>query len=187
MSTVAELLSDTENRMRKAGDSLARELASIRTGKANPGLLDGIKVDYYGTPTALKQLANVSAPEPRLIVVQPFDRTAIAEIEKSIQKSSLGLNPTNDGTVVRIPVPALTEDRRKELGKLVKKMGEAGKVAVRNVRRDANDRLKKLEKEGTLREDETSREQENVQKLTDKFIEEIDRLVNRKEAEVMEV
>ncbi len=183
----AQLLKETEEKMKKAGESLARELGGIRTGKANPSLLDGIKVEYYGTPTPLKQLANVSAPEPRLIVVQPFDRTAIAEIEKAIQKSSLGLNPASDGTVIRLPVPALTEDRRKELGKMVRKMGEQGKVAVRNIRRDANDQIKKLEKGGDLREDESSRDQESVQKLTDRFVENIDELIARKESEVMEV
>jgi len=182
-----ELLTNTEERMRKAGESLARELAGIRTGKANPNLLDPIKVDYYGTPTPLKQLANVSAPEPRLMVIQPFDRNAIGEIEKAVQKSSLGLNPSNDGNVVRIPIPPLTEERRKELSKVVRKMGEASKVSVRNIRRDANNDLKKLEKDGTLREDESVRDQEKVQKLTDKYVEEIERLVTRKEEEVMEV
>ncbi len=183
----AELLAQTEDRMRKTGESLAREFAGIRTGKANPNLLDPIKVDYYGTPTPLKQLANVSAPEPRLMVIQPFDKGSIAEIEKAVQKSSLGLNPASDGNVVRIPIPSLTEDRRKELRKLVHKMGESSKVAVRNIRRDANGELKKMEKEGNLREDESGRDQEEVQKLTDKFVEEIDRLVTRKEEEVMEV
>ncbi len=181
------LLAGTEEKMRKTVESLSRELAGIRTGKANPNLLDPIRVDYYGTPTPLRQLANVSAPEPRLMVIQPFDRTAIADIEKGIQKSSLGLNPSNDGNVIRIPIPALTEERRKELSKLVKKIGETSKVAVRNIRRDANNDLKKMEKEGKLREDESGMDQKEVQNLTDKYIAEVDRLVTRKEAEVLEV
>jgi len=182
-----ELLAGTEDKMRKTVESLSRELAGIRTGKANPNLLDPIRVDYYGTPTPLRQLANVSAPEPRLMVIQPFDRTAIADIEKGIQKSSLGLNPSTDGNVIRIPIPALTEERRKDLSKQVRKIGEASKVAIRNIRRDGNNDLKKMEKDGKLREDESGRDQEKVQKLTDKYIAEVERLVNLKEADVLEV
>lgn len=182
-----KLLKETEERMKKAGESLSRDLSGIRTGKANPSLLDPIKVDYYGTPTPLKQLANVAAPEPRLLVVQPFDKNAMQEIEKAIQKASLGLNPASDGNLIRIPVPALTEERRRDLGKSVKKLGEGAKVAVRNIRRDANDHLKKMEKEGAIPEDQSKRELERVQELTDKYIEEIDKMVARKEAEVMEV
>jgi len=181
------VLAETEDRMRKAKENLARELSGIRTGKANPALLDGIKVDYYGAPTPLKQLANVAAPEPRMLLIQPFDRNAIGEIEKAILKSDLALNPANDGNVVRIPIPPLTEERRKELGKLVKRMGESAKVAVRNVRRDANDKLKKKEKEDGLAEDQAKRGQEKVQDLTDKYVEEIDHMVAQKEKEVMEV
>ena len=182
-----KLLKDTEERMRKAGESLARDLAGIRTGKANPTLLDPVKVDYYGTPTPLRQLANVAAPEPRLMVVQPFDKNALPEIEKAILKSSMGLNPSNDGNLIRIPIPPLTEERRLELGKVVKKMGESSKVAIRNVRRDANDKLKKLEKDGQLSEDEAKKHHDKVQDLTNKYTEEIDRMVAKKEEEVMEV
>jgi ribosome recycling factor len=181
------LLTETEGRMRKAKENLARELSGIRTGKANPALLDGLKVDYYGAPTPLRQLANVAAPEPRMLLVQPFDRNAIGEIEKAILKSDLALNPANDGNVVRIPIPPLTEERRKELGKLVKRMGENAKVAVRNVRRDANDKLKKKEKEGDLAEDQSKRGQEKVQDLTDKYVDDIDQMIAQKEKEVMEV
>ena len=182
-----KLIAETEDRMRKAGESLARELAGIRTGKANPALLDPVKVDYYGAPTPLRQLANIGAPEPRLIVVQPFDKTALAEIEKAILKSSLGLNPSNDGNLIRIPIPALTEERRKELAKLVRKMGENGKVAVRNIRRDANEKIKRSEKEGEITEDDSKRLQDRVQDLTNKYTEEIDGMVAGKEKEVMEV
>ena len=182
-----EVLKDTEDRMKKTVESLARELTGIRTGKANPALLDPVKVDYYGTPTPLNQLANVAAPEPRLIVVQPFDKNILADIEKAILKTDLGLNPGNDGNLIRIPIPPLTEERRKELGKMVRKLGENGKVAVRNIRRDANDKLKKLEKEGTITEDDSKRDHENVQELTNKHTEEIDGMVTRKEEEVMEV
>lgn len=181
------LMKDTTDRMKKAAEALARELSGIRTGKANPSLLDPVKVDYYGNPTPLKQLANIAAPEPRLIVVQPFDKNAIGEIEKAIQRADLGLNPASDGNLIRIPVPALNEERRRELGKAVKKLGEAAKVAVRNIRRDANDRLKKLEKEGKIPEDQTKKELDRVQEMTDKSIGEIDKMVARKEEEVMEV
>ena len=182
-----EVLKDTEDRMKKTVESLARELTGIRTGKANPALLDPVKVEYYGTPTPLKQLANVAAPEPRLIVVQPFDKNILADIEKAILKTDLGLNPGNDGNLIRIPIPPLTEERRKELGKMVRKLGENGKVAVRNIRRDANDKLKKLEKEGTITEDDSKRDHENVQELTNKHTEEIDGMVSHKEEEIMEV
>ncbi|MFH1279682.1 MAG: ribosome recycling factor [Candidatus Eisenbacteria bacterium] len=182
-----KLLKETEERMKKAGESLSRELSGIRTGKANPGLLDPVKVDYYGTPTPLKQLANIAAPEPRLLVVQPFDKNAIQEIEKSIRKADLGLNPSSDGNLIRIPVPALTEERRRELGKTVKKLGESAKVAVRNIRRDAKDHLKKMEKDGAVPEDQSKRELDEIQDLTDRYTEEIDKMVARKEAEVMEV
>ncbi|MBN1826768.1 MAG: ribosome recycling factor [Candidatus Eisenbacteria bacterium] len=182
-----KLIAETEDRMRKAGDSLARELAGIRTGKANPGLLDPVKVDYYGTQTPLRQLANVAAPEPRLLVVQPFDKSALGEMEKAILKSSLGLNPSNDGNVIRIPIPSLTEERRKELAKMVRKLGESGKVAVRNIRRDANEKIKRSEKEGQVTEDDSKRMLERIQEITDKYIEEIDGMVAAKEKEVMEV
>jgi ribosome recycling factor len=182
-----DVLHETEDRMKKAEEAVGRELVGIRTGKANPALLDPVRVDYYGAPTPLRQLANVAAPEPRLLVVQPFDKRAIPEIEKAILKSSLGLNPANDGNLIRIPIPALTEERRRDLTKVVKKMGESGKVAIRNIRRDANDQLKKLEKDGEITKDEAEKQQTRVQTLTDKFIQDIDKMIERKEKEVMEV
>jgi ribosome recycling factor len=182
-----DVMHETEDRMKKAEEAVARELAGIRTGKANPALLDPVRVDYYGAPTPLRQLANVAAPEPRLIVIQPFDKRAIGDIEKAIQKSSLGLNPASDGNLIRIPIPPLTEERRRDLTKLVRKIGENGKVAVRNIRRDANDQLKKLEKDGEVTEDEGKRQHDRVQTLTDKYIQDIDKMIERKEKEVMEV
>ncbi|MFH1681653.1 MAG: ribosome recycling factor [Candidatus Eisenbacteria bacterium] len=182
-----DILRETEDRMKKAGEAVGRELAGIRTGKANPALLDAVKVEYYGTPTPLRQLANIAAPEPRLIVVQPFDKRTIGDIEKAILKSSLGLNPSNDGNLIRIPIPQLTEERRRELTKIVRKMGESGKVAVRNIRRDANDRLKKQEKDGEIPEDQGKKQHDKVQEITDKQVEEIDKMIERKEKEVMEV
>ncbi len=180
-------MQEAAERMKKAEEAFGRELAGIRTGKANPALLDPIKVDYYGAPTPLRQLANIAAPEPRLLVIQPFDKRAIPEIEKAILKSPLGLNPASDGNLIRIPIPSLTEERRRELTKLVRKMGENAKVAVRNIRRDANDRLKKMEKDGTVTEDEGKKQLDKVQDLTNKRIDEIDKMIERKEKEVMEV
>ncbi|MBM3320693.1 MAG: ribosome recycling factor [Candidatus Eisenbacteria bacterium] len=182
-----DVMQEAAERMKKAEEALARELAGIRTGKANPALLDPIKVEYYGAPTPLRQLANIAAPEPRLLVIQPFDKRAIPEIEKAILKSPLGLNPASDGNLIRIPIPSLTEERRRELTKLVRKMGENAKVAVRNIRRDANDRLKKMEKDGAVTEDEGKKQLEKVQDLTNKNIDEIDKMIERKEKEVMEV
>jgi ribosome recycling factor len=182
-----DVMHETEDRMKKAEEAVARELAGIRTGKANPALLDPVRVDYYGAPTPLRQLANVTAPEPRLIVIQPFDKRGIGDIEKAIQKSSLGLNPASDGNLIRIPIPPLTEERRRDLTKLVRKIGENGKVAVRNIRRDANDQLKKLERDGEVTEDEGKKQHDRVQTLTDKYIQDIDKMIERKEKEVMEV
>jgi ribosome recycling factor len=174
-------------RMEKAIQALKRDLASLRAGRATPALLDKVTVEYYGTETPLNQMANISAPEPRMLVVQPWDKSALADIEKGILKSELGLTPTNDGNIIRITIPALTEERRAELVKVVKKTGEEAKVAIRNIRRDANDDVKKLEKNGDLSEDEARRGQDEIQKLTDKFIAEVDSIVNAKEKEIMEV
>ncbi|WP_096199391.1 ribosome recycling factor [Bacillus sp. FJAT-45350] len=182
-----EVIQDGKERMKKAIESLSRELATLRAGRANPSILDKIVVEYYGAPTPLNQLATISVPEARLLAIQPFDKTSIGEIEKAIQKSELGLTPSNDGTLIRIVIPALTEERRKELVKLVKKYGEDAKVAVRNVRRDTNDELKKLQKDGEMTEDELRRSTEDVQKLTDSHIEEIDSVTSNKEKEIMEV
>ncbi|MGH2363876.1 MAG: ribosome recycling factor [Chloroflexota bacterium] len=173
--------------MQASLDVLRKELSSIRTGRASPGLVEHLHVDYYGTATALRQLANISVPEPRSVVIQPYDRNAMASIEKAILKSDLGMTPNNDGQVIRLAVPRLTEERRKDLVKMVRKQLEDGRVAVRNIRREANDHLKELEKAKTLSADDDKRAQERLQKLTDRWIKDIDDLGHTKEAEVMEV
>ncbi|WP_374721853.1 ribosome recycling factor [Peribacillus tepidiphilus] len=182
-----QVISNTKEKMEKAVQALSRELASIRAGRANASLLDKIVVDYYGAPTPINQLAGVSVPEARLLVIQPYDKSIVSDIEKAIQKSDLGLNPTSDGSVIRIAIPPLTEERRKELAKLVKKEAEEAKVAVRNVRRDGNDELKKLEKNGEITEDELRSYSDEIQKLTDSFINKIDGVAKEKEKEIMEV
>ena len=184
---IKELYADTEERMKKALESVRRELASVRTGKATPALLDGIKVDYYETMTPLSQVANISVPDPRLLVIQPWEKKLIPEIVKAIHKSDLGLNPQPDANVVRLPVPPLTEERRRDLAKLVKKSAEDGKIAIRNIRRDANETLKKAEKNKDISEDESRKAQEHVQEITDEHIELLDEMVKKKEEEVMEV
>jgi len=176
-----------KEKMAKTIETLKRELQSVRAGRATPALLDRVTVDYYGTPTPVNQLATVTVPEPRMLVIQPWDKGVIQDIEKAIQKSDLGLNPMNDGSVIRIVIPPMTEERRMELVKLVRKMGEDAKVAIRNVRRDANDEIRKKEKNGELSTDESHRQQEQVQKLTDQFIQEVDTLVRDKEKDIMEV
>lgn len=173
--------------METAIQAFTRNLATVRAGRANPSILDNVFVDYYGAPTPLNQLAQVGAPEPRLLVITPFDKTAVGEIEKAILKADLGLSPSNDGNVIRINIPALTEERRKELTKVVGKYAEESRIQVRNIRRDANDQLKKLEKEATITEDELRINQDQVQNETDGFIEKIDTLVTEKEAEILEV
>lgn len=180
-------MQDSENRMVKALDVLKKELQSLRAGRANPAILEKITVDYYGSPTPINQMANITAPEPRLLVIQPWDKSIIPNIEKAILKSDLGLNPSSDGTVIRLAIPQLTQERRKELAKVVKKKGEDAKVAVRNIRREANELLKNLEKSKDISEDDNKRSQEDVQKLTDKFIQEIDKVLENKEKEIMEV
>jgi ribosome recycling factor len=178
---------ETEEKMGKALQAMKKELTSIRTGKATASLLDGIQVDYYGTMTPLSQVANVSAPDPRLLVIQPWEKKLIPQIVKAIQKSDLGLNPQSDPNVVRLPIPPLTEERRRDLVKLVKKVGEEAKVAVRNIRRDANDAFKKAEKDKDVSEDESRKGQEQVQRITDEHIEKTDEMLNKKEQEIMEV
>lgn len=173
--------------MEKTLQALRRELASLRAGRATPSLLDKIEVEYYGTMTPLNQLSNISAPEPRLLVIQPWDKSAISAIEKALQKSELGITPTNDGDVIRINIPPLTEERRAELVRVVKKTGEEAKVSIRNIRRDANDEYKKMEKSGDLSEDEARRYQEEIQKLTDDFVKQIDEAVTSKEKDIMTV
>lgn len=180
------VIQDAGERMEKAIASLKRELAGLRAGRATPSLLDRVQADYYGTPTPVSQMATVSTPDSRTLMIQPWDKSAIGEIEKAILKSDLGLTPANDGNAIRITIPQLTEERRTELVKLTKKYGEEAKVAVRNVRRDANDELKKLEKD-SISEDESRRYQDDVQKLTDKFIAEVDKVLAVKEKEIMEI
>ena len=182
-----DIIANAEERMNKAITSSQNEMNTLRSGKASPNMLDRIMVDYYGTPTPVKQMANLSVKEGTTIVVQPYDKTSLADIEKAIAKSELALNPNNDGEVIRISVPPLSGDRRKELCKMVSKMGEEGKVAIRNIRRDAMDEIKKLEKNEGISEDEVRNHQEDVQKKTDSFIKKVDALVAAKEAEIMEV
>jgi ribosome recycling factor len=174
-------------RMEGAVKTLAAEFASVRTGRASTGLLDRVTVDAYGTRTPLNQLATIHAPEPRLLTVQPFDRSIMHAIEKALMESDLGLTPSNDGQLIRLPIPQLTEERRKELVRLVHKMAEEARVAVRNVRRDVLNEMKRAEKEGDFSRDELSRAQDEVQKLTDAEIKSIDELMGRKEAEILEV
>ncbi len=182
-----ELLDDARHRMDKAVEAVRAEFTTVRSGRASVGLLDRIHVDYYGTSTPLKQLANVAAPEPRLLTVQPYDKSAMKAIEKAIRESDLGVNPGNDGTIIRLPVPALTEERRRELVKLIHRLGEDGKVAVRNVRRDCMKDLKELVHDGEVGEDAEKRAEEHLQKLTDEHTHRVDELVKNKEAEILEV
>ncbi|HVJ47773.1 ribosome recycling factor [Desulfitobacterium sp.] len=184
---ISDVFKDAEERMRKGVESLRKEYTIIHAGRANPGMLDRVMVEYYGTPTPIKQLANISVPEPRILVLQPWDKTALPAIEKGILKSDLGLNPSSDGSVIRLIIPQLTSERRSELVKTVKKKAEEARIAIRNIRRDANDQIKKLEKDHTASEDEVKRSQEDVQKMTDKFIKEIDHVMDTKEQEIMEV
>jgi ribosome recycling factor len=177
----------TIEKMDSAIEVLKKEFASIRTGRASLSLLDGIKIDYYGTLTPLQQLASLSIPESRQIAIQPWEPKMISEIEKAIMKSDLGLTPINDGKMIRINIPTLTEERRKQLVKIIKKNAEDSKVAVRNIRRDINEEIKKLEKEKNISEDETKKSLDEVQKLTDSYIKKIDEILSHKEKEIMEV
>lgn len=182
-----EVLAQAKEKMNKSISAFSRELASIRAGRANASLLDRITVDYYGAPTPINQLAGVSVPEARLLVITPYDKSVLGEIEKAILKSDLGITPTNDGNVIRLAIPALTEERRKDLVKLVKKEAEDAKVAVRNVRRDSNDDLKKLEKNGEITEDDLRGYGDDIQKMTDESIAKIDELAKEKEKEILSV
>lgn len=184
---ISEVLKDAEERMRKGIDVLKKEYSTIRAGRANPNMLDKVTVEYYGTPTPVNQLANISVPEPRMLVIQPWDKTSLPAIEKAILKSDLGLNPSSDGSAIRLIIPQLTAERRTEIVKTVKKKAEETRVAIRNIRRDTNDHLKKLEKDHTSSEDEVKRAQDDVQKMTDKFVKEIDHIMETKEKEIMEV
>ncbi|HUG63782.1 MAG TPA: ribosome recycling factor [Gaiellaceae bacterium] len=187
MAAIEDFLADAKRRMDKSIEATHHEFNSIRTGRASPALLDRITIDYYGTPTPLKSLASISAPEPRLLVVQPFDPGAIKNIERAVQESDLGLTPSNDGKVVRLPIPSLTEERRKDLVKVVRRVAEDGKVAIRNVRRDVMQHLKELVVNGDVGDDEERRAETQVQKITDEHTKSIDDLLKVKEAEIMEV
>lgn len=180
-------ISEIEERMNKSVSSLESEFATIRAGRANPHILDRVMVDYYGVPTAIQQAANISVPEARMIQIQPWDASLIKEIEKAIMVADLGVMPTNDGKVIRIIFPELTEDRRKELAKEVKKKGEEAKVAIRNIRRDANDKAKKLNKDNEISDDELSNIEADIQKVTDKITAEIEKMIDNKTDEIMTV
>jgi ribosome recycling factor len=178
---------ELEKKMKKSVEYFTNDLASIRAGRANPKLLDKIRVDYYGTPTPLNQLSNISVPEPRCLLIQPWDANALKEIERSINTSDLGINPNNDGKVIRLIIPELTEERRKELVKVIKKEAENARVALRNLRRDTNDALKKMEKNGELTKDGHKDAEDEVQQITDKYIKIIDEICEEKEQEILEV
>ncbi len=182
-----EPLEIAEEKMEKTLSNLAEDYSTIRAGRANPGVLNKITVDYYGSATPLQQVANISVPEARMLVIQPWDRSLIKAIEKAIQASDVGINPNNDGTVIRLVFPELTEERRKELSKDVKKKGEAAKVAIRNIRRDCVDTIKKAQKAGEITEDDQKADENEAQKLTDKFIEKVDKAVEAKTKEIMTV
>jgi ribosome recycling factor len=182
-----DIIKSADHKMTTAVEILGRDLQSVRTGRASPHLLERIQVDYYGSPTPINGVANISAPDPRMVLVQPWDRGMLGPIEKAIQKSDLGINPTNDGTVIRLVLPQLTEERRKELVKQVHQRAEEARIAVRNCRRDALDHLRKAEKDGGISQEDERRAQERLQKLTDGFIKRVDEVSKQKETEVMEV
>ena len=182
-----ELLLDAEDRMEKALVALERDYGKLRTGRATTGLVEDIKVDYYGTPTPIKQLASVAVPDSRTVTIQPWDRGAFSLVEKAILKSDLGLTPMNDGKLIRLAIPPLTEERRKEISKVAKKYTEEPKVAIRNIRRDVNDALKKLEKDKVLSEDELKKAMDDIQKLTDSYVAKSDAKASAKEKEIMEI
>ena len=184
---IEDLIQDATRRMHKSVEATQSEFATLRTGRASPALLDRVQIDYYGQQTPLKQLATIGAPEPRLLTIQPFDPNSVSTIERAIQESDLGLTPSNDGKLIRLPIPQLTEERRKELVKVVRQMAEDGRVAVRNVRRDVMHHLKELVDKGEVGSDEEHRAEDRVQKLTDENIHEIDELLKKKEAEILEV
>ena len=185
--SVKEILKEVEVKMKRSIESTNREFSEVRTGRAHPGLIEGMHIDYFGTATPFKQVASISTPDPRTILIQPWDVTIIPEIEKAISNSNLGVSPTNDGKVVRVSVPPLSEERREELKKIVKEMAEKSRISLRTIRRDANDKLKKLQNDKNISEDEHFRSHEEVQKLTDKYIKEIDNLLDEKSKSLMVV
>ena len=184
--SVREIIQQTETKMKKAMESMVREFSEVRTGRAHPGLIEGMHIDYYGTPTLLKQIAAITIPDPRTIVIQPWDPSAIVEIEKTILNSKLGATPMNDGKLVRLSIPPLSKERREELTKVVKDMAENGRISLRTIRRDSNDKIKKMQSDGTVPEDESFKAQDTIQKLTDKFIKEIDAILESKNKELVE-
>ena len=184
---IDKVMADAEERMKKAVSNVRHEFATVRTGRASAVILERVTVDYYGTPTPLIQLANITSPEAQMLVVHPYDKTQMAAMEKAIQASDLGITPSNDGNVIRLPFPAPTEERRKELVKLIHKLGEEGRVAVRNIRRDANEHLKAEEKNHEMSQDDLKRAQDRSQRLTDQYCAELDQMVVAKEKEIMEV
>ena len=184
---VDDVLTEGESKMDKAVEALKRDLASVRTGRATPALVEHLPIDYYGTPTPLSQIATISAPEARLLTIQPWDKQSLKEIEKSLQKSDLGMNPSSDGSVIRVPVPPLSQERRKEMVKLLKQKAENGKMSVRNVRRDSIEMLRSMERNKDLSEDEKRRAQDKLQKFTDVHIAGIDQITSAKETEIMQV
>lgn len=183
---MSDVTNSCEERMKKTITALKDDFNAIRTGRASAALFDKIRVDYYGDKSPLSQVANISIPEARLVVIQPWDKSLIGEIEKAIQKSELSLNPSNDGKVIRIAIPPLTEERRKELAKQAKNIAEQSRVAIRNIRRDGNDEMKKLEKDGLMTEDDLSKSEEQLQKITDSYIQNINKILEEKEKEIME-
>lgn len=184
---IRKVTRDTETRMKKVMKSTKKEFDTVRTGRARPSLVENIKANYYGTPTPIQQMAKVVAPEARLLVIEPFDKNAMEDIEKAIMKANLGLTPNNDGSVIRINIPQLTEERRKEMVKVINDKAEKGKIALRNIRREANEELKELEEEGEISEDNYHRGLDNVQEVTDEYEDKIDELVDKKKEEIMEV
>ena len=184
---MSDRVKEYSDKMQKTVDHLSADYAAIRAGRANPHVLDKIRVDYYGTPTPIQQVGNVSIPDPRIIQIQPWEKSILKEIEKAIQASDIGINPTNDGTVVRLVFPELTEERRKDLVKDIKKKGEEGKVAIRNIRRDGNDSFKKLSKTEDISEDQIKGLEDELQKLTDKYIKDIDKAIDDKSQEILKV
>ncbi|MDR9757556.1 MAG: ribosome recycling factor [Thermacetogeniaceae bacterium] len=182
-----QVLNQAESKMKKTVDLLIKDYATLRAGRATPALLDKILVDYYGTPTPINQMATISAPEPRLLVIQPWDRNMLPQIEKAILKSDLGITPVSDGNVIRLSIPTLTEEKRKDLVKIVNKKAEEGRIAIRNLRREANDQIKTAEKKGDISEDSAKRYLADIQDLTDKYIKNIDNVAEAKEKEIMEI
>ena len=185
--TPDEVLADVERRMNRSVEALERELATLRTGRATPSLVENINVDYYGSPTPLKQIASISAPDARAIMIQPWDRQALRDIERSLMQSEMGFNPSNDGNIITVPIPPLNQERRQELVRLLKRKIEEGKVSVRNVRRDGLESLRKLERDKAISQDQNRRSQDQLQKTTDSFIKSMDQVSTAKEAEIMQV